>query len=321
MKYLSIVLACAFFCAVQGLSRWQPPAAHIRYNEVCFLTSHNSYAATGHGYYYAQQTWTIKEQLEAGVRGLMLDIHEDSSHKIMLCHGNPFITRVICRGKSPIPFHEALVTMRQFLEHNADAIITIFLENYVQSQQLLDAAFLDAGLEPYILTPAAWNPVAKGGWPTIGWMRKKNKRLLIFNPPGQTIFTFNQWEHVVENQWGALPPSRACKERNESKKWRANPRYLYAVNYFPRLKFRFDNAYAHLNTTGLDVVLKRLSKGLDKNYCKKRLPNFLCIDFVDEGDGMKRVNEINERAQNQDDRKRLFYRIHVPSEGRKVHGT
>ncbi len=309
MKKISMLLIISAFYALEALERWHSPQKHLRYHEVCFLTSHNSYAAHRHGYWYAQQTWTIAEQLAAGVRGLMLDLHEESDHSIILCHGNPFITKCIRSGKSHMSFHEALKTIRSFLKAHDKEIVTIFLENYVRDTQTLDNAFLEAQLETSILSPADWNPVEKNGWPSIEWMQKQNKRLIIFNPKEQTAYTYNQWQHVVENQWGAIYPMRACKERSESKKWRSHPRYLYCVNSFPRLKFTWDNSYAYFNSTGLDILLKKLTHGLDSSYCRDRLPNFISIDFVNEGDGMKRVNLINKKAHNPEIRKRCFYAV------------
>ena len=104
MKRSIIFFACSVFSALYGLSQWRSADPELRYDEVCFLVSHNSYAATDHGYFYAQQQWGIKKQLEAGVRGLMLDIHEDSAHNIILCHRNAFITKFICRGALPCLF-------------------------------------------------------------------------------------------------------------------------------------------------------------------------------------------------------------------------
>ena len=96
---------------------WQPLAGHIRYDEACFLTAHNAYASAEHGYTYAQQRISIAKQLALGVRGFMLDTRI-VNNTVCLCHKNAFISRLISRGKNPMPLHEVLVTLRTFLENN-----------------------------------------------------------------------------------------------------------------------------------------------------------------------------------------------------------
>lgn len=286
-----------FFCHLSGLSTLQAPENKLRYNEVCFLTSHNSYAAKQHGYYYAQQRWTIKQQLEAGVRRLMLDTHLDSkTDKVILCHRSEWVNKLICAGKPHMLAHAALVTIREFLESHPGEIITIFLENYIHDSSVIDFCFKNAELEKYILSPSDWDPVVQDGWPTLAWMQEHNKRLVVFNSIEKTYFAYNQWQHVIENQWGSIYYPQACKERPESCRYRSCKRYLYVVNYFPRLKINFGNGYALINSSGLTGLLKALRKGLGGGYCKERMPNFISLDFVDEGDGMKFVNEINART-------------------------
>lgn len=289
------------------MSSWQAPDASLRYNEICFFTSHNSYAAKKHGYYYAQQHLTIKQQLEAGVRGLMLDTHRDSVNgEVILCHRSEWVNKLICGGKPHMKVNEALVTIKEFLNAHPTEIITIFLENYIKDKSLVDGSFANAALESLILAPTDWDPLAQDGWPTIGWMQQHNKRLIIFNSIEKTKFAYNQWEHVIENQWGSIYAAQACKERPESRAYRAHTRYLYAVNYFPRMKINFGGGYEVINSLGLDDCLKRAKRGISGGYCKERLPNFVCLDFVDEGDGLKRVNEINSAAKDTAARAQCF---------------
>lgn len=289
-----IGLFFAFFSA-QGMS-WQSPEPHLRYHEVCFLTAHNAYASIAHGYRYAQQRLSLKEQLAAGVRGLMLDTHLDTQNHVVLLHRNETVTRAICGVKSPMHLREALDTIKTFLDAHPTEIITIFLENYVIPPEVIDEPFIKAGLKEYVLSPSDWNPVKEQGWPTIGWMQKHNKRLLIFDSLGETTLAFNQWQHSAENQWGALALPHACKERWESKVYRKEKRYLYILNYFPKIKFNFGRSYATINSSMLEEFIAKASNGLKSCVYKHRLPNFLSIDFIDEGSAMEHVLAINRKA-------------------------
>ncbi len=276
-------------------AQWHPLAGHTRYNEACFLTAHNAYASAAHGYQYAQQRLSISEQLALGVRGFMLDTRM-VNNTVHLCHKNAFITRLISRGKEPMKLHSVLITLRKFLENNPTEVISLFLETYVnQPGTVVDDPFIKAGLENYILTPE--NP-QNNEWPTLNWMRERNKRLVIFNTKSQTDHCFNAWQHVVENQWGTLHPVRACRERPESKKWHHHDRTLYLLNYFPMFNLRFDGSYSKINSSGLETFLDRaLKNGLDTGANKQQLPTFLCMDYVDIGNGLEQVMRINQMKQ------------------------
>ncbi len=297
MKKWGVLFALiAYYFHLFGVSNWQVPNNQLRYHEVCFLTSHNSYAAKNHGYYYAQQRWSIEDQLKGGIRGLMLDTHLNTlDNEILLCHGNISIDKIIRGGKPPLKLAHALQTIATFLINNPHEIVTIFLENYVRQKELIDGTIKAAGLEHTILSPSCWNPATQG-WPTIEWMQKNNKRLVIFNSIEETELTFHVWEHVVENQFGTLNPVLASKERKESRSYRSSTRYLYLINYFPRLKINFGRGYELVNSIQLNRFLEHLKKGLSDGYCKQRLPNFIGLDFVDEGHGMERVNTINRQT-------------------------
>lgn len=268
---------------------WEPLSGHVRYNDACFLTAHNAYASVAHGYSYAQQRLSIAQQLEIGVRGFMLDtrIVGDS---VRLCHKNAFITRLISRGKEPMHLHEALITMKEFLDKNPTEIISVFLETYVSHEpHVVDEPFIQAGLAQYMLTPDCHK-----GWPTLEWMRKENKRFVVFNTQCQTRLCFNAWQHVVENQWGTLHPVKAAKERPESRKWHAHDRHLYLLNYFPMFNLSSDGSYNHINTQGVDTFMERILKtGLSQGSNKDLLPTFICMDYIDIGNGMKHVMHIN----------------------------
>ncbi len=288
----AIALVLSIFIQVSAV-KWQPLAGHIHYNEACFLTAHNAYASVEHGYKYAQQRLSIPKQLELGVRGFMLDTRI-VNNEVRLCHKNAFLTRLISRGEEPLPLHDLLVTMRTFLENNPTEVISIFLETYVaQPNTVVDDPFTQAGLGTYILTPDSHS-----SWPTLGWMRKENKRLVIFNAQCKTDYCFNAWQNVVENQWGTLHPVRACRERPESKQWQKYDRSLYLLNYFPMFNLSFDGSYKHINTNGLDTFLDKVLKtGLTSGSNRQLLPTFLCMDYIDIGNGLEHVMRINTLKQ------------------------
>lgn len=278
---------------------WQIPDSSLRYDQVVFLTSHNSYAAKNHGYLYAQQKWTIKEQLRNGVRGLMLDTYRSRSicngDRIVLCHGGPLINRIITGSRKPMKFVDSLIDIKDFMEENPYEIITIFLENYVKDENLIDQDFEEAGLSSMILKPDDWDPDLIGSWPTLQWMQDNNKRLVIFNSLGRSRYAYNEWEQVIENQYGTLDLNKASVQRKESILYNHKDRNLLLINYIPTFKLNLGGAYKNINSKKLRKLLAICySRGLDKDgYAKCKLPNFINVDFVDEGKCLDYVNSLN----------------------------
>jgi hypothetical protein len=295
LKFYLYIITLTYTTALLSLSSWQQPDPRLKYHQVTFLTSHNSYAAKKHGFFYAQQYWTIQEQLEHGTRGLMLDTYYNSTKTdVVLCHKSLFINRFLKKGRPPMTLKESLLTIKTFLENNPTEIITIFLENYVDNGHLLDSAIRSSDIEHFILKPHQWDPCERAGWPTLRWMQQHNKRLLIFNSIEKTELTFNEWEHVIENQYGALITKQACAERIESQKWRRNQRHLYLVNYFSTFKLNLGRAYHAINTVHLQSLMREINQGLDSNgLYKMRSPNFIALDYVNEGDAMNYINKMN----------------------------
>ena len=78
------------------------PAGDRRYDHVCWLASHNAYAAEHYGYIYANQTYTFSEQLEHGVRQFELDIEKRCWEKGLGVFGSAGCTVSLCHGSCEI---------------------------------------------------------------------------------------------------------------------------------------------------------------------------------------------------------------------------
>ena len=60
----------------------------------------------------------------------------------------------------------------------------------------------------------------------------------------------------------------------------------------------FDRSYETINSTGLDSFLnKALKTGLTSGSNKQLLPTFLCMDYIDIGNGLEQVMKINALKQ------------------------
>jgi hypothetical protein len=295
--------------------KWELPEDRY-YHEVIFLTAHNAFSNEEDGYVQPQQKWSLTKQLENGIRGFMLDTHYSSglfgnTKKVRLCHYNAAITQMFLRpfnGK-PTTFIKSLKIIKQFLEKHQKEIITLFLENYTQSNDI-DNAISKSGIGDLILKPSDWNPGTESGWPHIKWLQKHNKRVIIFNQRGESNYCFDEWICHYENQYGTTDTNRAIKERAESVEKANNFRHLYVMNYFPHFYIKPVQRinFNKINSEGTNRLLaKSLSNGLSaKQIYKNRYPNFIAVDYVNEGNLITLVNQINIKASNRRKRKFMF---------------
>ena len=112
------------------------------YDDVTFPETHNSFATHDDGIYYpaSNHATGLQSQWDAGMRAFMLDTHyatqlEESAGEVMFCHGDED------RGFSPCQYgsvepSEWLGLLYDEMEANPDDVVTLLIENHVQSDHL-----------------------------------------------------------------------------------------------------------------------------------------------------------------------------------------
>lgn len=310
--------------------RWMPLDSGLRYDQACFLTAHNAFANVEDGWHlYMMQSLNIANQLEYGVRGLMLDVYLHDK-QLKLCHGGCHFIPTFQKGVKagiaamiwPDQGYKLLAKELEFildwLERHPLEVVTVFLESHVDKKILNQGLLSVKGLEDIALQPHEWDFEENNGeWPTIGWLRKHNKRLILFHedkfspklgaevgattslnqdaPNSQEPFVFWEvWYHVIESQYGVLTKEKACVEREHSLVHADKDRKLYLFNYFGTVasspaKSRINNSYDNLKSVIEYCQTRNLAQGLT--------PNFIALDFVDEGEGLELANFYNRQAR------------------------
>ncbi|WP_273320635.1 PQQ-binding-like beta-propeller repeat protein [Vallitalea guaymasensis] len=282
-----------------------------RYDQYCYLMSHNSFAYFLDGWWIGNQELTLTEQLNYGVRGLMLDIYKEKINgvdQIVMYHGTKW------SSYSWLFLDDAMKEIGIWLKNNPTEVVTIQFENRVFDPKLVQKAFDDGGVSDMIFyadrvntgeSGYSWEPVLKKGWPSIGWMVENDKRLVVFAEKKGDGLPY-VWDYTVETKYGEDSLKGNYDERDESDSIPLSKnRSLYTVNNFPTiwylniLKLR---TYKSIN--GFNTLIARC------NTCKfnprffedeklgweHHLPNFLAVDFVTRGaDGgpLRAVEEIN----------------------------
>lgn len=246
----------------------------LPYNKYAWITTHNAYALQGEQSILGSviisptnQEDTVTNQLNRGVRGLMLDIYEFLGD-LWLCHsiGTCFDFTAFR------PLNGTLLEIAAFLAANPTEVITIFIEDYVTTPYALTNHFTAAGLTNYMF-PLASMPTDGSDWPPVASMIASNQRFVVFTSDRKKEVSEGiayQWNYVVENQYGTL--AETCTNRAESSVLTDRTKSLILENYFP------DNP----NITEACVINSGyLAQAITVCYAAagNRWSNFLAVDF------------------------------------------
>ncbi|XP_020533659.1 PI-PLC X domain-containing protein At5g67130 [Jatropha curcas] len=255
----------------------------LPFNKYAFLTSHNSFAIKGEPsrtgvprLTFTNQEDTVTQQLNHGVRALMLDTY-DFDGDVWLCHS----FKGKCRDFTAFePAIETLKEIGAFLAANPSEIVTLILEDYVKTPNGLRKVFKDSGLMKY------WFPLSKmpengQDWPLVKEMVANNQRLIVFTSvksKQQTEGIAYQWNFMVENQYGNKGLHENCKNREESSTLDDKTKSLVLVNHFGSIPAR---------TLACGLNSESLINSLHKCYTASgnRWANFIAVDYYKRSNG------------------------------------
>jgi hypothetical protein len=193
-------------------------------------------------------------------------------------------------------FVESLRILKKFLDTHPNEVITIFLENYVYDHRIFDHEIERANVQSLVLKPSDWDPDNQGKWPLLSWMKAHNKRLVFFNCLGKTKYFYNEWEHVIENQFGTLSHHKALYQRKESYAYTHKKRHLLLLNYNPTIRLNIEGSYKSVNSHYLYRLLDyAYHYGLGSEAIGRHMiPHFINVDFVNEGYARSYVRACNQ---------------------------
>ncbi|XP_059447608.1 PI-PLC X domain-containing protein At5g67130-like isoform X2 [Corylus avellana] len=256
----------------------------LPFNKYAYLTTHNSFSITGEPSHagvprhtFSNQDDTITQQLNNGVRALMLDTY-DFMGDIWLCHS----FKGKCHAFTAFrPAVDTLKEVEMFLRANPSEIITLILEDHVESPNGLMNVFSTSELTKYWF-PVSNMPQDGQDWPLVKDMVAKNHRLIVFTSKKhkqESEGIAYQWNYMVENQhgFGGLHQD-SCLNRGESASLNDKTKSLVLVNYFPSIPIK--------EITCKDNSLDLLNK-LQTCYIAagNRWANFVAVDFYKRSDG------------------------------------
>lgn len=243
-----------------------------RFDEVAYATTHNAMASAEDEFVVPNQNLGLAKQLAAGVRGLMLDIHE-WGEDVLLCHGP-------CSLGS-IPFVDGLRTIRDFLTRQRGEVVTIIFESYVPAPRV-DAAFRAAGLDDLVHVHAPGTP-----WPTLRELIDADERLIVVTDDdggGAYAWYMDVWAHAFDNPYAAETVEDFTCEGGRGDG--ANP--LFIFNHFLSAPLAQPDSAPTVNANPFLVDRARTCMA-----ARAHLPNFVTVDFYDQGDLLAAVAQLN----------------------------
>jgi len=216
---------------------------------------------------------SLSEQLDAGVRGWMLDLHEHQGG-VSLCHGYCFF------GEEPLS--NALVTLHLFLATHPNEVFTIIFESYVEAE---DVANVFATSE---LTHMLHTQDPNAPWPTLQEMIDSGRRLVVFtdNPSPDVPWQMDVWAHCWENHW-----SNKVLDDFDCDPNRGDPENaLLILNHFLTDPIALEELAQQANTLeSLQEHMVQCQTGAG------RMPNFITVDFYSIGALLESTDSLNEQ--------------------------
>jgi len=219
--------------ALKTAGQFIEPSDNLNLKDYHYVGTHNSHVNERFFKTVYQQRPSITEQLNFGVRGLMLDTYnwpsnmdiasvkygEDIGTNVVLSHSNPGFTAFTQKGFTSFgkveyqTFRNALQEIFEYVRTHPQAFIFVLLENYADLSKvntdiknLAEAAKKTwphlQGADP-VFKPSDW-PEAPKTWPTLGWLRQHHKSLMFTDLGDSREYIWYEHGIILENMYSAL---------------------------------------------------------------------------------------------------------------------
>lgn len=284
------------------------------FDQVTIAATHNSMSAADDGWLFASHSGGVSDQLNAGVRGLLIDVwygfESDNGVRTELLAGDReqliaeygielveardrIATTLsvdsrrdlfLCHGFCELgatPFAETLADIRQFLVTHPREVIVLVVQDEAPASAIA-IAIEEAGLAEF----AYAHPSSQAPWPTLGELIDVGQPLIVMGEGGATP---EPWFHAAfeltqETPFAFSSPEELSCAPNRG----ATDAPLFLVNHWIEDITPSPGDAAILNAR--ELLLGRLEQ------CQAErglVPNLVAINFYGEGDLFAVVDELN----------------------------
>ncbi|EFI26548.1 hypothetical protein CC1G_15761 [Coprinopsis cinerea okayama7 len=277
-----------------------PELCDRKYGNVTFLGSHDSFADSPHFYALSRtQEVPLEAQMKMGVRMLQAQSHMKNG-VLHFCH----TSCALFDGGSVEAY---LLKVKKFLEENPNEVMTFVFTNpeELSVEEVWKPVFEKTGMDQLAYIPP--QPImTRDDWPTLREMIDSGRRVVVFLDKGaekpaepEKEYILPQFQMMWEDPHNPTDASFPCKVDRT-----AGPlmptQQLYLINHnlnidlFPFTKsgFRLPDRLNSPRTNGLQSIVHHAYQ-CAAEVMEDRNPNFVMLDFVNVGWGMKAVELLN----------------------------
>jgi hypothetical protein len=284
-----------------------PELCGRRYDDVVYAATHNSMSSPDVVRVWPEQDGDIRAQLDAGVRALLIDTHHWTPlvSDDQLTDGEPYLPAPVAEplfaalgplrngqdgtflchnhcALGAIPLLDALRTVREFLDENADEVVTVIVQDAISPAETAEA-FAAAGLDPYL---HEHQPGSR--WATLGELIDRGERLVVFaeNEGPPPSWYHRAFEHIQETPYGFPRPEDFTCTANRGD----TDASLFLLNHWVSRRNAAPDRATAAGVNGHDVIVERA------RACRRErglTPNYVAVDFYNLGDVTGAVDTLN----------------------------
>lgn len=297
-------------------------------NQIVWPASHNSMASAAYDFLGAEQTETIPEQLNAGIRFLMIDAYYGyDDHGLVRTNLAGGISRANLRAErgnaavreldrlgaltgvadtsgkkqdvyfchdfcelGAIPSKQVFNDVDTFLSRNLTDVVVLDIEDYVQPKDL-KRALIEGGLWDRL-----WRPSPKQyGWPTLDQLvtpkrgRSENpRRLIVTSEKHAGEASWLMGTYEISSETPYAVPTSASQFNCNPERGGTDKSFLL-INHWIKSNGPPDPVVAS-NTNSQKVLTKRFQQCI---ATRGQLPNAIGVNFTSQGDLFKTVDLYN----------------------------
>jgi hypothetical protein len=277
-----------------------------RYDEVVQAASHNAMAASDYRFFRPNQDLTISQQLEGGVRGLLLDTHYWESSPIAegyLADLSPGLRdryRSLLGGRTAgrpgtwlchdvcalgaVDLTSGLGEVAAFLDRHPQEVVTLVLQDAITAADT-EAALRAARLYDRLATP----PRPGEPWPTLGRMIDEHRNVVVFaeshvhdlERPWYASF----FEYAMDTPYDIADPAATSCDPNRG----GTDKTLFLLNHWVSADGPSRENAGVLNSA--DNIVEWAQRCALR---RRRAPTMIAVDFVNIGDVVGAVARLND---------------------------
>ena len=272
------------------------------FDQVVLPGTHNAMSSASLGWKLPNQSLAIPEQLDGGIRALLLDTHygrlqpdgtvrTDDDGEVTEGVRGTYLCHVLCEiGATPLA--PALRQIRKWLNANPDNVLLIENEDYISSADFVAAMEKSGLLDRVYRGP-------RTPWKTLGQMIKKRHQVVMLadrNSNGDPKWYRPTYKGIMqETPYTFNPPSKLTDPANWPESCQPNrggtDGSLFLMNHWsPSTAPPEPNLEQSAQVNALDVILGRARTCAE---IRGRIPTLIAVDQFQVGGLIPAVKQLN----------------------------